>query len=95
MKRGLLIIDRGSREKEASKELEIICERIKAKTNYVFTDFCFLEVIPPYIEEGITKCLKEDIDSLTIVPYFLYPGKKVKNAVTNVMKLQKNTKVKF
>ncbi len=68
---------------------------LRQKTNYVFTDFCFLEVIPPYIEEGITKCLKEDIDSLTIVPYFLYPGKKVKNAVTNVMKLQKNTKVKF
>ncbi len=95
MKRGLLLIDRGSREKEASEELKIICEEIKAKTNYVFTDFCFLEVIPPYIEEGITKCLKEDIDSLTIVPYFLYPGKKVKNAVTDVMKLQKNTKVKF
>jgi len=95
LKRGLLLIDRGSREKEASEELKIICKEIKAKTDYVFTDFCFLEVIPPYIEEGITKCLKEDIDSLTIVPYFLYPGKKVKNAVTDVMKLQKNTKVKF
>ncbi len=95
MKRGLLLIDRGSREKEASEELEIICERIKAKSDYVFTDFCFLEVIPPYIEAGIIKCLTEDIDSLTIVPYFLYPGKKVKNAVTDVMKFQKDTKVKF
>ncbi|MEK0371104.1 MAG: CbiX/SirB N-terminal domain-containing protein, partial [Nitrosopumilus sp.] len=85
MKRGLLLIDRGSREREVSEELVTICERIKAKGNYVFTDFCFLEVIPPYIEEGISKCLKEDIDSLTIVPYFLYPGKKVKNAVTDVM----------
>ena len=95
MKRGLLIIDRGSREKEASEELETICKGIKAKGDYIFTDFCFLEVLPPYIEEGITKCLKENIDSLTIVPYFLYPGKKVKNAVTDVMKFQKDTKVKF
>ena len=95
MKRGLLLIDRGSREREASEELETICERIKAKSDYVFTNFCFLEVIPPYIKAGITKCLKEDIDSLTIVPYFLYPGKKVKNAVTDVMKFQKDTKVKF
>ena len=95
MKRGLLLIDRGSREREVSEELVTICERIKAKGDYVFTDFCFLEVIPPYIEEGISKCLKEDIDSLTIVPYFLYPGKKVKNAVTDVMKFQKDTKVKF
>ena len=95
MKRGLLLIDRGSREREASEELETICERVKAKGDYVFTDFCFLEVEPPYIEDGISKCLKEDIDSLTIVPYFLYPGKKVKIAVTDVMKLQKDTKVKF
>lgn len=95
MKRGLLLIDRGSREREASEELEVICAGIKAKKDYVFTDFCFLEVEPPYIEDGITKCLKENIDSLTIVPYFLYPGKKVKNAVTDVMKLQKDTDVKF
>ncbi len=95
MKRGLLLIDRGSREREASEELEVICQGIKAKGDYVFTDFCFLEVEPPYIEDGISKSLKEDIDSLTIVPYFLYPGKKVKNAVTDVMKLQKDTKIKF
>jgi sirohydrochlorin cobaltochelatase len=95
LKRGLLLIDRGSREREASEELDVICQGIKAKGGYVFTDFCFLEVEPPYIEDGIAKCLKEDIDSLTIVPYFLYPGKKVKNAVTDVMKFQKDTKVKF
>ncbi len=95
MKRGLLLVDRGSREIEASKELEVICEKVKTKGNYVFTDFCFLEVIPPYIKDGIARCLKEDIDSLTIVPYFLYPGRKVKNAVADVMRLQKNTKVKF
>ena len=95
MKRGLLIIDRGSREREASEELETICAGIKSKGDYVFTDYCFLEVEPPFIEDGISKCLKEDIDSLTIVPYFLYPGKKVKIAVTDTMKLQKDTQVKF
>ena len=95
MKRGLLLIDRGSREREASEELEVICDGIKNKGDYVFTDFCFLEVEPPYIEDGIKKCLKQDIDALTIVPYFLYPGKKVKIAVTDVMKFQKDTDVKF
>ena len=53
----------GSREREASEELDVICKGIKAKGDYVFTDFCFLEVEPPYIEDGIPKCLKEDIDS--------------------------------
>jgi len=95
LKRGLLLIDRGSREREASEELEKICEKIKEEGNYVFTDYCFLEVEPPFIEDGIEKSLKQDIDFLTIVPYFLYPGKKVKLAVTDVMKFQKDTNVKF
>ncbi len=95
MRRGLLLIDRGSRQREASEELEVICQGVKARGNYVFTDYCFLEVEPPYIDDGIARCLREKIDSLTIVPYFLYPGKKVKNAVTDVMKMQKDTKVKF
>jgi len=95
LKRGLLLIDRGSREREASEELEVICAGIKAKGDYIFTDFCFLEVEPPYIEDGIKKSLEQCIESLTIVPYFLYPGKKVKLAVSDVMKFQKGTGVKF
>ena len=95
MKRGLLVIDRGSREREASEELEEICNQVKEKGGYSFADFCFLEVEPPYIEDGVEKSLKNDLDSLTIVPYFLYPGKKVKLAVSEVMKFQKDTKVKF
>ena len=95
MKRGLLIIDRGSREKEASQELEIICQEIKKNRDYVITNYCFLEVEPPFIEAGILKCLKEEIDSLTVVPYFLYPGKKVKNAISDVEKLQKDSKMEF
>jgi sirohydrochlorin ferrochelatase len=95
MKRGLLLIDRGSKEREAGEELEVICKQVKEKGGYTFAEYCFLEVTPPYIEDGIKKCLKSDIDFLTIVPYFLYPGKKVKAAVTEVMKYQATTKVKF
>ena len=95
MKRGLMLIDRGSREREAEEELEIICKKVKEKGNYNFTEFCFLEVVPPFIEDGMEKCLKKDVDEMTIVPYFLYPGKKVKIAVADAMKYQKDTKIKF
>jgi len=95
LRRGLLLIDRGSREKEAKEELDVICKKIQEKRNYVFSNYCFLEVIPPYIEEGIKKCLSNEIDSLTIVPYFLYPGKKVKAAVNDAIRFQKDTDVKF
>ncbi len=90
-----MLIDRGSREREAEEELEKICEKVKEKGNYDFTEFCFLEVVPPFIEDGMEKCLKKDVDVMTIVPYFLYPGKKVKIAVADAMKYQKDTKIKF
>lgn len=82
MKKALLIIDRGSKMKEVQEELHNTCELIKYKTDYSYVDFCFLEVIPPYIGEGIRKCIDRGADSITIVPYFLYPGMKLKDAVT-------------
>lgn len=95
MKRGLLLIDRGSREKEVKDELEFICNNVKQKGNYVFANYCFLEVIPPFIEEGIKNCLTSQIDALTIVPYFLYPGKKVKAAVSEAVRFQTKTGIQF
>ena len=37
-----------------------------------------LEVVPPFIEDGMEKCLKKDVDEMTIVPYFLYQDEKSK-----------------
>lgn len=95
MKRGLLLIDRGSREKEVKDELEFICNNVKQKGNYVFANYCFLEVVPPFIEEGLKNCLTSEIDALTIVPYFLYPGKKVKAAVSEAVRFQAKTGIRF
>ncbi|MEA2044208.1 MAG: CbiX/SirB N-terminal domain-containing protein, partial [Thermoproteota archaeon] len=91
----MLLIDRGSREKEAKQELEVICKKIKEKGDYEFSNYCFLEVIPPYIEEGINQSLTHNIDELTIVPYFLYPGKKIKAAVNESIGFQEKTDVKL
>ena len=95
MKRGLLVIDRGSREREAKDELNIICSQVKEKGNYDYTDYCFLEVIPPFIKDGMEDALNQNLDTLTIIPYFLYPGKKVKAAVTEVIKSQSETNIKL
>jgi len=95
MKRGLLLIDRGSREDEVKDELTYICSKAKESGGYQFSDYCFLEVVPPYIEEGMEKCFKQDIDALTIVPYFLYPGKKVKLAVNKAIGMTSKSKMKI
>jgi len=95
LRRGLLIIDRGSREQEAKDELNLISAAVKEKGGYQYCSYCFLEVIPPFIDRGISDALEHKLDELVIVPYFLYPGKKVKAAVSDAMSMQAGTDTKF
>ncbi|HVX02378.1 MAG TPA: CbiX/SirB N-terminal domain-containing protein, partial [Nitrososphaera sp.] len=80
-KRALLIVDRGSREPEVKQELQEICALAKARAGYDFADYCFLEVLPPFIEEGVKKCIDAGAEAITVMPYFLYPGMKLKYTV--------------
>ena len=81
MKKAILIIDRGSREPEVRQELEDICSLVKTNAGYYYANYCFLEVLPPFIEEGIKECQENGADLITVVPYFLYPGMKLKDSV--------------
>jgi precorrin-8X/cobalt-precorrin-8 methylmutase len=94
MNRALLLIDRGSREPEAKEELAQLCNMIKNGSKYTYVDHCFLEVIPPYIEEGISKCVSNNVDSITVMPYFLYPGIKLKDSVKKTAKICYDKKIK-
>lgn len=87
MKKALLLIDRGSKEQDVKEELHDICSMAKERGNYYFSDYAFLEVTPPYIEEGINSCVKQGVEFLTIMPYFLYPGMKLKLAVEQSKKI--------
>jgi precorrin-8X/cobalt-precorrin-8 methylmutase len=81
LKRALLVVDRGSREPEVRQELEEICLIARKKAGYYASTYCFLEVVPPSIEEGIRKCVDSGAEQITVMPYFLYPGMKLKDTV--------------
>lgn len=91
MRRGMLIVDRGSREREVRDELDEICARAMEGGGYDYAAYCFLEVLPPFMPEGMSRALAENLDTLTVVPYFLYPGKKLKAAVRDAMREQSTT----
>jgi precorrin-8X/cobalt-precorrin-8 methylmutase len=95
MKKALLIVDRGSREPEVRQELKEICLLAKRKAGYDYVDYCFLEVLPPFIAEGIGKCIEIGADSVTIMPYFLYPGMKLKDTVKQSAKMGRDRKLKM
>lgn len=80
--------------KEVQEELSNTCAFVKNKSDYYYVDFCFLEVLPPYIKEGLRKCIEKGVDSITVVPLFLYPGMKLKDAVTQTSSLIIKEKIK-
>jgi sirohydrochlorin ferrochelatase len=94
LNRALLLIDRGSREAEAKEELSQLCTMIKEESEYAYVGHCFLEVIPPYIEEGINTCTSKNVDSITVIPYFLYPGMKLKDSIKRTAKICYDKKIK-
>lgn len=95
MKKALLLIDRGSKEQDVKDELHDICSMAKERGKYYFSDYAFLEVTPPYIEEGINSCVKQGAEFVTIMPYFLYPGLKLKLAVKQSEKVARELGLKF
>lgn len=95
MKKALLIVDRGSREADVRQELEEICLLAKRRAGYDYSDYCFLEVLPPFIEEGLTRCIDSGASFITLMPYFLYPGLKLKDAVKQSARIGHNRNLKM
>jgi precorrin-8X/cobalt-precorrin-8 methylmutase len=95
LRKALLIVDRGSREPDVRQDLQEICSLAKSRANYNFAEYCFLEVLPPFIKEGIDKCVASGAGSITVMPYFLYPGMKLKDTVKQSAKIGKEMKLRL
>jgi sirohydrochlorin ferrochelatase len=95
LKKALLIVDRGSREPDVRDELEQICSLAKQRAGYDHVDYSFLEVLPPFIAEGISQCMAAGVNFITVMPYFLYPGMKLKDAVKQSAKIGRDKNLKL
>lgn len=90
-----MIVDRGSREPEVREELQEICALAKGRAGYDYAGYCFLEVLPPFIQEGIEKCVAAGAEAITVMPYFLYPGMKLKDTVKQSARIGRDRKLKI
>jgi sirohydrochlorin ferrochelatase len=95
LKKALLIVDRGSREADVRHELEQICFLAKQHADYDHVDYSFLEVLPPFIPEGISQCMAAGTNFITVMPYFLYPGMKLKDTVKQSAKMARDKNLKL
>ena len=95
MRKALLIVDRGSREPDVRQELQEICSLAKSRAGYDYVDYCFLEVLPPFIAEGIGRCEASGAGFITVMPYFLYPGMKLKDTVKQSARIGSDKKLRM
>jgi sirohydrochlorin ferrochelatase len=95
LKKALLIVDRGSRESDVNEELEQFCSLVKRVASYEYVGYCFLEVLPPFIAEGISLCMASGAGFITVMPYFLYPGLKLKDTVRQSAKMARDKNLKL
>jgi sirohydrochlorin ferrochelatase len=95
LKKALLIVDRGSREPDVRHELKQICFLAKQRADYDHVDYSFLEVLPPFIPEGISQCMAAGTNFITVMPYFLYPGMKLKDTVKQSAKIGRDKNLKL
>lgn len=70
----VLVVDHGSRRKEANEMLSEVGEMLQGKTELpVYT--AHMELASPSIADGVDKCVKEGATHIIVVPFFLSPGR--------------------
>ena len=87
--KAILILGHGSRAKEAKeiffKVVESIEKRVEHKV-YV----AFMENAVPSIEEVFELMYKDGVDSVDVVPYFLFNGIHIKEDIPEILSNMKN-----
>jgi sirohydrochlorin ferrochelatase len=76
-KKALIIVDHGSKLKEANEMLIDIAERIKKKNNSEFEiiTYSHMELAEPTISQAFDDCVSKGADHIVVHPYFLAPGR--------------------
>lgn len=74
MPTALLLIAHGSRRADANADLEFIAKELRSKKQFAHVQVSYLELAEPGIERGGELCVKQGVESVVMLPYFLSPG---------------------
>jgi len=73
--RAILLVDHGSRRQEANALLEVVAEALRPQAGGAQVRTAHLELAEPSIGAAIDACAAEGVSELTLVPWFLSPGR--------------------
>lgn len=71
----LLIVDHGSRRKEANHMLDDVARILRKKRPDLIVHYAHMELAEPTIEQGVQACVEDGATQITVHPYMLSPGR--------------------
>ncbi|MCZ2340700.1 MAG: CbiX/SirB N-terminal domain-containing protein [Bacteroidales bacterium] len=81
-RKALLLMAHGSRRAEANADLEFVADQMRERGRYAIVMASFLELAEPDIPTGGAACVEQGATEVTMLPYFLSPGRHVHDDMT-------------
>ena len=75
MKPAILLVDHGSRHREANLQLESLAERVRQRLPERVVEIAHLELAAPDLAAGFEACVAAGAREIVIHPFFLAPGR--------------------
>lgn len=74
-KRALLIVDHGSKRREANDMLPKLAEMLRKKSDFKIVSHAHMELAEPSIQQAFDACVVAGAKEIIVHPYFLGPGR--------------------
>lgn len=85
MKRGVLLVDHGSRAPEANQLLERIAERVRARLPDRVVRAAHMELAEPTIAQALAACTDAGAEEVVVHPYFIGPGRHTREDIPRLV----------
>ncbi len=88
MKKGIIIVDHGSRKIESNQILEQVAQLFHEKfsSKYDIVEPAHMELAEPSISSAYARCVKKGAEFIVICPFFLGPGQHWNYDIPNLTK---------
>jgi len=82
----ILLIDHGSRREAANAVVFAVADMVRAAHGSTIVEVAHLELASPTIAEGFAACVAAGARTVVAVPYFLGPGRHVREDVPRLVR---------
>jgi sirohydrochlorin ferrochelatase len=84
-KTAIILVDHGSKRKEANQHVEQIVDKIRRKGQYPIVEPAHMEMVEPSISTAFRKCVEQGATHVICHPFFLARGKHVQEDIPQLI----------